>query len=55
MKLKKDKTEKSRGSQVMASITSQSHSGLGPSTQGAAKAGMHTSRAHLRDSKLYQL
>lgn len=55
MKLKKDKTEKSRGSVMMASSTSQSHSGLGPSAQGAPKIGMHTSRAHLRDSKRYQL
>ena len=53
MKIKKDKSEKSRGSLMMAPNTSQSHKGLGPSTQGA---GMHTSRAHLRDStKLYQL
>ena len=53
MKLKKDKTEKSRGSVMMASSASQSQSALGPSTHGAAKVGMHTSRAHLRDSKRY--
>lgn len=55
MKLKKDKTEKSRGSVMMGSSASQSQSGLGPGAQGAAKTGMHTSRAHLRDSKRYQL
>jgi hypothetical protein len=53
MKIKKDKSEKSRGSLMMASSTNQSHKGLGPSAQGA---GMHTSRAHLRDgTKLSQL
>ena len=57
MKLKKDKTDKSRGSVMAASSASQSHSGLAPGAHSAAKGayGMHSSRAHLRDSKRYQL